>query len=672
MSTRGPVPQFLDAMHAAGLRPPANLTADGKLHRFHVEGDQRGTRNGWYVLYPDAPPAGAFGCWKRGVDVKWSAKPDVDFTPQERQAWLRRMDEAKRAREEAEKGERERTATRAGKRWGDAGPADPGHPYLQAKGIQPHGIRQSGDKLLVPVTSGGERRGIQFIGPDGSKRFLKGTPKRGSYHPIGRPNGTIAICEGYATAASVHEATGHAAVVAFDAGNLPHVARAMRERFPDARIIIAGDNDHRTNGNPGRKAASEAAKAVDGIVAVPDYAPGEDGTDWNDYATAFGLPAVASAIARAADPAGPRKLADLLADPNAFKLPKAIAPRFGWESRVTLFVAREKAGKSTTARIVASKVSAGAFLLGERCERRPVLLFVLEEFIGDAVRQLVEFGADPENVYIVDRLASPLADYAAMIADLRPGLVVVDTLAAFAALLPDPPQAGDSAAWTPVMSGLTRPCRDHGAALLLLAHARKSDGEYRDSTAIGAGVDMILTMGDGQDDSSRKVKAKGRFHVEDFSFVLVGNDLRFADGTLPVEARVLGHIMAHPAATTRDVRDGVGARAADVDDAIRGLERAGSIHDHGSGNRRAWYAPPMCPGTCPASSAFQPEIDPMCPEKNGGDTRRTRPGHVTGHASPNNVSQRETYRVPHGTHGPDEERQPHPLDDLLEVGEDAA
>jgi phage/plasmid primase-like uncharacterized protein len=662
---------FREAMRAAGIAPPADLTADGALQRFHVGGDRRGSLNGWYVLHADAPAAGAFGCWKRGVDVKWSAKPEREFSQAERAAWIERMADARRAREAAELAERERTAGRAWKLWDQAGAVDAAHPYLVAKKVRAHGLRQSGDKLLVPVTAGGERRGLQFIGPDGLKRFLKGTPKRGSYHPIGRPNGTVAICEGYATAASVHEATGHAAVVAFDAGNLPHVARAMREKFPDARIIIAGDNDRRTEGNPGRTAATEAAKAVDGIVAVPDFAAGETGTDWNDYAASFGLPAVASAIARAIAPAGPRKLADLLADPNALKPPKGIAPRFGWESRVTLFVAREKAGKSTTARIVASKVSAGAFLLGERCERRPVLLFVLEEFIGDAVRQLVEFGADPENVYIVDRLESPLADYAAMIADLRPGLVVVDTLAAFAALLPEPPQAGDSAAWTPVMAGLTRPCRDHGAALLLLAHARKSDGEYRDSTAIGAGVDMILTMSEGQDDSSRKVKARGRFHVDDFSFVLVGNDLHFADGTLSVEARVLGHIMAHRGASSRDVREGVGSRASDVDGAIRQLETAGSIHDHGSGNRRAWYAPPMCPGTCPASSEFQPEIGPTCPEKDGGDTPRTRSGHVPGHASPNNVSQWETYRVPHGTHGPHEEREPHPLDYLLEVGEDA-
>jgi hypothetical protein len=338
----------------------------------------------------------------------------------------------------------------------------------------------------------------------------------------------------------------------------------------------------------------------------------------------------------------PRTLAQILANPEALKPPKAVAPRLAWESRVTLFVAREKVGKSTTARAATAKTSRGGWFLGERVERQPVLYIALEEFVGDVARQLVEFDADPENVWIMDRMAAPMADYAEQVERLRPGLVVVDTLAAFANLLTEPPQAGDSAGWTPVMNALTRPCRDTGAALLLLAHARKSDGEYRDSTAIGANVDMILTMSDGPDDNSRKVKAKGRFRLDDYTFELAGNDLRLRDAELSVEARCLTFVLSHPGCSHRAVRDGIGAAAAAVDEAVRMLLNSDSVHDHGSGNRREYYVPPACPKACLASSQHQPDLLETRPEKNRIATPQTHPRHGSRHTQPPTVSQPQT------------------------------
>ena len=57
---------FRRAMVDAGLICDALPIADGPIHRFHVEGDRRGSRNGWYILFPDDPPAGAFGSWENG------------------------------------------------------------------------------------------------------------------------------------------------------------------------------------------------------------------------------------------------------------------------------------------------------------------------------------------------------------------------------------------------------------------------------------------------------------------------------------------------------------------------------------------------------------------------------------------------------------------------------
>ena len=117
----------------------------------------------------------------------------------------------------------------------------------------------------------GELHSLQFILPDGGKRFLTGGRKRGCYYGIGRPAGALCICEGYATAASIYEATGYATACAFDAGNLLPVAEALRAKFPRLSLVIAADNDSEAAGNPGLTAATAAARAVGAAVAVPDF-----------------------------------------------------------------------------------------------------------------------------------------------------------------------------------------------------------------------------------------------------------------------------------------------------------------------------------------------------------------------------------------------------------------
>ena len=114
-----------------------------------------------------------------------------------------------------------------------------------------------------------------FIGADGRKTFLTGGRKRGCYHAIGRPSRALCICEGYATGATIYQTTGHATAVAFDAGNIEPVARAIRSKFPRLAMVICADNDTETEaagkGNPGLMAASKAARAVGAALAVPQF-----------------------------------------------------------------------------------------------------------------------------------------------------------------------------------------------------------------------------------------------------------------------------------------------------------------------------------------------------------------------------------------------------------------
>jgi putative DNA primase/helicase len=184
---------------------------------------------------------------------------------------------AKRKREAEEVARQQSAARAASARWEAATPADAGHPYLRAKRVEAHGIRQSDGLLLVPMRDGdGVLWGVQSIAGDGAKRFQPGARKRGLWHLLGGPvvDG-LCIAEGYATAASIHAAVGGPVAVAFDAGNLLPVARALRALHPSARIVVCADDDAATAArlgrNPGIEAAEAAARAVGGSVARPVF-----------------------------------------------------------------------------------------------------------------------------------------------------------------------------------------------------------------------------------------------------------------------------------------------------------------------------------------------------------------------------------------------------------------
>jgi putative DNA primase/helicase len=210
-------------------------------------------------------------------------------------------------RKKQEQASRRAAAEQAWKRWDRAQEAANGHPYLAAKGVQAHGLRRHGDHLLVPVAdAGGNLHGLQHIGLDGTKRFNPGAAVGGHFHLIGRPNGLIYLAEGYATAATIHEATGAAVAVAFNAGNLEAVARVLTEAYPDAVIAVCADDDYRTDGNPGISKATAAARAVGGKLVIPDFGPErpEGATDFNDMARHLGLEAVREAIINQAGVSG--------------------------------------------------------------------------------------------------------------------------------------------------------------------------------------------------------------------------------------------------------------------------------------------------------------------------------------------------------------------------------
>ena len=266
---------MLDAMRAAGIGPAKDLVlaADGKVRRYRVEGDKAGSNNGWYVAYDGTTQGGAFGSWRTGESHTWHESTTRPQTPAERAEQQRLIKVAQAARLAELASVQAAARERAAKLWKTAHPATDVHAYLKRKRIGAYGIRQLRDSLVIAARDvHGQLHTLQFIGIDGSKRFLTGGRIAGCYFAIGRPAGSLLVCEGLATGSTLYKATGKAVAVAFNCGNLLAVAKALRGKFPALRLIVCADNDADTPGNPGLTHATAAARAVGGFVAVPHFA----------------------------------------------------------------------------------------------------------------------------------------------------------------------------------------------------------------------------------------------------------------------------------------------------------------------------------------------------------------------------------------------------------------
>ncbi len=300
---------FRSQMVQAGLDYTKPIINDGKIHRFKSAGDHG--KNCWYLLYPGSPSVGVFGCWKRGIKETWcdrSRKLSQDDWTEVRRQW--KEAQLAQERERAELNARAAKATEDIMRRSPCATAD--HPYLRRKGIAvigSLGIRY-GD-LLVPLHDiHGQLCSLQFINADGAKKFLTGGRVLGCFSPIGNQlTGPLVICEGFATGASIHQATRLPVVCAMNCHNLLPVAKAFRAKFPRREIIIAGDNDAFTVDikkgpwNPGLEAAGVAAKTIGARLALPQFkTTSTKPTDFNDLHLLEGINTVKAQIENASTP----------------------------------------------------------------------------------------------------------------------------------------------------------------------------------------------------------------------------------------------------------------------------------------------------------------------------------------------------------------------------------
>ena len=306
--TMPPQEEFSRALEQFGLDLDGKEPImDGQIHRVPIIGKSRGDLDGAYCGFLDERPAGWMQDFSAGEKHTWAAS---DHTLTKEPLAVQRAEIA-RKREERQQAiiERQHSAARdAHAEWIGHDWATAENAYLQKKGVPPLGVREDLDgNLMVPAQNvEGDLRGLQYISPEGQKRFQSGMEKNGNYHLIAEPGkdlsqGEILLAEGYATGASLHMATEKPVAVAFDAGNLEPVAIKLRKKFPNAAITICADNDHQHTRktpegtelwNKGVDLAQKAAQVVGGKVVAPIFNEEERArglTDFNDLHQSRGL-----------------------------------------------------------------------------------------------------------------------------------------------------------------------------------------------------------------------------------------------------------------------------------------------------------------------------------------------------------------------------------------------
>lgn len=294
---------FIDDIQAIGAIVTQSLIYDGKFHRIKVIGDKGGSLSGSYRYFDDGIPHGYFRNHRTGEEIKKSYPREESYesrlTPKElaalREEQLQRMERHKKEQEEQANIVAQNIAQLLHNL-----PSTLNNPsdYFIKKGISgtEYTYKDGNNLTWIPLyDKSGKITTVQTIAPDGSKRFFSGGKKHGSFHII---NGyinlqdTIIICEGYATGASIFESLkaynvkNISVVAAMDAGNILPVAKDLKELFTNNLFVIACDNDYlsalKTGINPGVNYGEKAAQEINAHVAIPQFASGEVGSDFND------------------------------------------------------------------------------------------------------------------------------------------------------------------------------------------------------------------------------------------------------------------------------------------------------------------------------------------------------------------------------------------------------
>lgn len=466
----------------------------GGMQRVGTIGKERG-KDGAYVFHSDHPASGWYMNYRTGESSNWTAATTRQLTSEEQTILRSRIENDKKQRE-AETVRRHAEAREKSQALRERLPrALNDHPYLQAKGVSVvDGIYNDDEKLVVFLQDdNGQIHSYQRIYPNGDKRFLSGGRKQGCFFPIQGNDGPLYIVEGVATGLSVHEATGAEVWCAFDCGNLKAVAESARKKHPSREIVIAGDNDLKTDGNPGKVKAEEAAFAIGALCVVPFFEDRPDLSDFNDLHMLSGLQAVKDRLVAAVkvnnSPIHSCNIEEFLSM-NIPEREMILAPVIQTQGLAMLYAERG-CGKTFLALYMALCVAAGCRCLGNSwfAPKARKVLYVDGEMAAREMQKRMSqlclglpFGmVDKEKFQIITpdlqdepmpNLASPEGQ--AMIEANLHGvnLLVLDNLST----LCSGGEENKAESWQPIQDWLLR-LRRKGVAVLMVHHSNKNGSQ---------------------------------------------------------------------------------------------------------------------------------------------------------------------------------------------------
>jgi len=315
-----PVEEFAQVLREAGFVLPDNglPEMDGKRHRVAAEGDKAGSKSGVYQGFMDGRPAGWYQNHRASEGkVNWTSTGAYQYDPAESIKQRALAAQKRWDREIKSQNDYARIAKTLAGQWSKMPAAPDSHAYLSRKSVPAAaGVKlDKYDNLVIPLrNTAGELRTLQYIKPDGTKNLKKDAEKTGNFFVVGgelSPQLPILYAEGYATAASLHQATGIPVVMTVDAGNMVTVSRNLKALYPDTAHIILGEDDFTKTDNKGLNKAREAAAAIDGTYIIPQFTESERAqafagtgsfSDFNDIHSSRGLDAVCDQLSPGLDP----------------------------------------------------------------------------------------------------------------------------------------------------------------------------------------------------------------------------------------------------------------------------------------------------------------------------------------------------------------------------------
>ena len=288
---------------------PKKYDIDVKLDkktRYQVEGDKGGETSGEYCVHSDGWAAGYAKNFRTEEYCEWSF--DINelrgyssyvklYDQAKTKEFKEYAEQVKQQRETREAEEAREVLKQVMRSWNTAPDCNTcTHEYLRNKSVGHYGIKEYNKQLMIPLRDiNNNLKSIQFIRASGEKRFYPDADAAGAFFEINLAkaandkNAVILLCEGYATGATLHDITGCPVVCAMNCHNLVKIAPLLREKFKENKIIVCGDNDYKTKGNPGRTAAVNAVNlaGLDGFI-IPEFKRKDKGTDWNDAYNLYG------------------------------------------------------------------------------------------------------------------------------------------------------------------------------------------------------------------------------------------------------------------------------------------------------------------------------------------------------------------------------------------------